>query len=62
MEPRDEEKRDKETGAKGEEPPPANTKRFRVVKLEERIAPSVGAPGNFSTNGACSCLYGICRP
>jgi hypothetical protein len=41
MEPREEEKREPEAPEVRPEPP--RLKRFRIVKLEERIAPQAGA-------------------
>jgi len=46
MEPRQHEKKI------GERRPDEKKKRFRIVKLEERIAPSKGGKG---TNNTCAC-------
>jgi hypothetical protein len=60
MEPRHEEKKDQEPRPEAKE---ARPRRFRIVKLEERIAPSAG--GNGTNHGcaltACQCV-GSCKP
>ena len=49
MEPRREERKDREPRAEANE---AKPRRFRIVKLEERIAPSTGhLPGGHTKNG-----------
>jgi hypothetical protein len=52
MEPRREEKKDREPRAEAKE---AKPRRFRVVKLEERIAPGGGHCGSFP---ACYSFWG----
>ena len=62
MEPRQEEQRDKVTRTEEKEEKP---RRFRIVKLEERIAPGHGH-GNGSNNFGCGpsndhcCGYATC--
>jgi len=50
MEPRHEERKDKEPRTEAKDPKP---RRFRIVKLEERIAPS--APDGASTRSCYFC-------
>ena len=51
MEPRQEEKKDKESRLETKEEKP---RRFRIVKLEERIAPG----GHKNSNGRSHCFCG----
>ena len=54
MEPRQEEKKDKQPRSEGKEEKP---RRFRIINLEERIAPG-GGKGNGSN---LSCEHTICK-
>lgn len=53
MEPRQDEKKTNEPRPQEKKP-----KRFRIVKLEERIAPSSG--GNVAGSMHCSYAFGVC--
>ncbi len=52
MEPRHEEQQ-KALGSGAEQKP----RRFRIVKLEERIAPAKGGNGHNTHPGTCACTY-----
>jgi hypothetical protein len=55
MEPRPDEKKDQEPRPGAQ---PANPRRFRIVKLEERIAPSSASThGKCLSGGHTACCY-----
>ena len=54
MEPRREEQKAPQPGAK------QKPKRFRIVKLEERIAPAKGGGGTNGAKPTCYCTIATC--
>jgi hypothetical protein len=46
--------REAQDGRKADQPREASRRRFRIVKLEERIAPTIGA-SHPCTGGSCGC-------
>jgi hypothetical protein len=48
------------TGAAKPEAEPPSRKRFRIEKLEERIAPSKGGKGTHNCSGGGSQTTGLC--
>jgi hypothetical protein len=41
--------------------PEEKCKRFRIVKLEERIAPTKGGTTGGNSAYTCRCIYSICK-